>query len=71
MSNYEIVWDSGDGQLGIIKKMNFKEWLKLYEVGTIASAPTGGVGDIAPYKIPIGIGIVRRSWPKDNKRKKV
>ncbi len=50
---------------------SFKKWLKLIETGTMASAPTGGFGDVAPYKMPIGIGIVRRSWPKDNKRKKV
>lgn len=47
----------------------FKKWLKLIETGTVASATTGGVGDIAPYKMPIGIGIVRRSWPKDKRKK--
>ena len=49
---------------------SFKEWLKLVEVGTMASAPTGGVGDIATFKMPIGIGLVRRTWPHENKKKK-
>lgn len=67
--NYEIVWDSGDGQLGLIKKKSFKEWLKLLEVGTTSSTPSGGVGDIAPFKRPIGFGLVRRKWPVEKKEK--
>ena len=52
--------------------MNFREWLKLYEVGTMSSTPTGGVGDVAQFKLPMG-GMVRRTWPyldDDNYRKK-
>lgn len=49
---------------------SFKEWLKLLEVGTMSSAPTGGVGDIAVFKMPIGVGMVRRSWPNEKKKKK-
>ena len=43
--------------------MNFKKWLNLTEVGTMASGPTGGVGDIAPFKAPMGWGVIRRNWP--------
>ena len=53
--------------------MNFREWLKLCEVGTMSSTPTGGVGDVAQLKLPMG-GMVRRTWTylddKKNKRKK-
>jgi len=57
--------------------MNFKKWLKLTEVGTMSSSPTGGVGDIAPFKAPLGWGVIRRNWPEvdpfftiNNKKKK-
>lgn len=54
--------------------MNFKNWLNLIEVGTMSSGATGGVGDIAQFKMPIGIGIVRRTWPEtitaEKKKKK-
>lgn len=50
--------------------MNFKNWLKLDEVGTMASGITGGVGDIAQFKIPVSIGLVRRTWPNEKKSKK-
>jgi len=43
--------------------MSFKEWLKINETGTFSTAPTGGVGDIAHFKSPVGIGIVRRNYP--------
>lgn len=49
--------------------MNFKKWLDLYESGTVSSTPTGAVGDIAPFKAPIGIGLVRRMWPVEKKNK--
>lgn len=49
---------------------SFKEWLKLLESGTMSSVPTGGVGDIAPYKMPVGIGLVRRKWPKEKKNER-
>ena len=51
--------------------MNFREWLKLYEVGTMSSTPTGGIGDVAQFKLPVAIGMVRRTWPYlDNKKKR-
>jgi len=57
--------------------MNFKKWLKLTEVGTMSSSPTGGVGDVAPFKAPLGWGVIRRNWPEvdpffaiNNKKKK-
>lgn len=43
--------------------MNFKNWLNLIEVGTMSSAVTGGIGDIAHFKRPIG-GMIRRNWPE-------
>jgi hypothetical protein len=51
--------------------MNFKNWLNLQEAGTMASGVTGGLGDVAPYKIPLGIGLVRRIWPYIIKLKKL
>jgi len=49
---------------------SFKEWLKLHEIGTMTSSPTGGVGDIAQFKMPV-MGVVRRTWPfLDEKKKK-
>lgn len=54
--------------------VNFKNWLNLIEVGTMSSGVTGGIGDIAPFKMPIGIGMVRRTWPEtittEKKKKK-
>jgi len=46
--------------------MNFKNWLKLDEAGTTSSS-------VAVFKMPIGIGMVRRTWPlldQDKKKKK-
>jgi hypothetical protein len=48
--------------------MNFKDWLKLDEVGTTTAS-------VAVFKEPIGIGmVVRRTWPfldqEDKKKKK-
>ena len=50
--------------------MNFKQWLKLDEVGTMSSTPTGGIADVAQFKAPIGIGMVRRTWPLDDYKKR-
>lgn len=49
--------------------IDFKEWLKLIESGTMSSSSTGGLGDIAQYKKPI-FGLVRRIWPHVSKNKK-
>jgi len=68
LTKYKIIWKSEDGKLGLIN-ISFKEWLQLIETGTMSSAPTGGVGDIAPYKLPVGFGIVRRKWPKEKGKK--
>ena len=46
--------------------MNFKDWLKLEEVGTTTSS-------VAVFRQPIGIGMVRRTWPfldQEDKKKK-
>jgi hypothetical protein len=54
--------------------MNFKEWLKINEVGTMSSTITGGVGDVAPFKSRLFGGLIRRTWPylnyKQDKNKK-
>jgi hypothetical protein len=40
---------------------SFKEWLSLLENGTTTSS-------VATFKMPIGIGLIRRNWPKENKK---
>lgn len=46
------------------EQVSFKDWLIYSEVGTMSSAPTGGVGDIAHFKRPLG-KMIRRKWPKN------
>ena len=56
------------GQLIQMKKVkqeqiSFKDWLIVNEVGTMSSGTTGGIGDIATFKRPVG-KMMRRKWPK-------
>jgi hypothetical protein len=41
---------------------SFKNWLKLEEAGTATSS-------VAVFKMPLGIGMVRRTWPIEEKEK--
>lgn len=43
--------------------ISFKEWLKLDEAGTTTSS-------VSTFKMPLSIGIVRRTWPMEGKEKK-
>lgn len=47
-------------------QVKFKKWLNLLEVGTMSSAPTGGIGNIAQFKRPLFGGVIRRTWPDLN-----
>ncbi len=44
--------------------MNFKEWLKIEEMGTMSGGGGTGTNMIAQFKQPVGIGLVRRGHRK-------
>lgn len=46
------------------EQVSFKDWLLYSEVGTMSSGTTGGAGDIAVFKRPVG-KTIRRKWPKN------
>lgn len=46
------------------EQVSFKDWIVYSEVGTMSSGITGGIGDIAVFKRPVG-KMIRRKWPKN------
>lgn len=50
-----------------MNKLNFKKWLVESEAAQASGTTTSSV---AQFKMPIGIGLVRRSWPYLKKQNK-